>query len=143
MRISDWSSDVCSSDLQARLMDLRCEHFGQGAAGGFLPTGPAGEVDVGIHREAHARQHQFLGAQLIGIQPHRLTQPQPGFDTAVFAGSAAMIQPALYPLAAAVPHRAVVPDIGTASCRERGWQYVENSVVSISIHKKTTTIQIK
>src|SRR3546814_7053001 len=30
MRISDWSSDVCSSDLQRQLMpDEQAEHFGQ------------------------------------------------------------------------------------------------------------------
>src|SRR3546814_12999891 len=27
--------------------------------------------------------------------------------------------------------------IGRASCRERGWQYVENSVVAVSLKKKT------
>src|SRR3546814_13804994 len=33
MRISDWSSDVCSSDLDARQSDSRAEAAGTGAAG--------------------------------------------------------------------------------------------------------------
>ncbi|MNP36683.1 hypothetical protein D3C76_1300880 [compost metagenome] len=60
--------------IESRLMDLRREQFGQRAAGRLLPAGTAGEIDVGIHGETHAGQHQFLREDLLAVEPHRLAQ---------------------------------------------------------------------
>ncbi|MNZ60515.1 hypothetical protein D3C78_785860 [compost metagenome] len=88
-------------------MDLWGEQFSQGAARGFLPTGAAREVDVGIHGKTHPRQHQFLGAKLIGVQAHGLAKAQPGLDAAVFTGRAVVVKQALNPLATDLAVRAV------------------------------------
>ncbi|MNN12627.1 hypothetical protein D3C81_1256240 [compost metagenome] len=96
--------------VQARLVDLRGEQFGQRAAGRLLPAGAAGEVDVGVHREAHAGQHQLLGQQLRAIQTDRLAQTQPGLDAALLARCAVVVDDALDPLAAGVAVRAVGHD---------------------------------
>ncbi|MCY1398331.1 hypothetical protein D9M71_133600 [compost metagenome] len=88
-------------------MDLRGEQFGQRAARGFLPTGAAGEIDIGVHGEAHAGQYQLLGTQLVRVEAHGLAQAQPGFDAAVFTGRTVVVQQALNPLAADLAVRAV------------------------------------
>src|SRR3546814_4468551 len=45
MRISDWSSDVCSSDLR---------HFGDAA-------GIVGDGTIGVERDDHAREREHRG----------------------------------------------------------------------------------
>src|SRR3546814_12946384 len=45
MRISDWSSDVCSSDLPAR------DHLGVAAARTFLGAGGHEQFGVGVRRD--------------------------------------------------------------------------------------------
>src|SRR3546814_18640318 len=75
--MSDWSSDVCSSDL------------------GPLPA-----------QQARRRDH------------HRVRHPQPSDGRGAGARRAAG-----------------VPEIGSASCRERVCQYVEVSVVAVSFTK--------
>src|SRR3546814_16492275 len=53
MRISDWSSDVCSSDLQRRIVR---HHVGRGEAlGEFLGDEAGGEVAGGEARMRHDR----------------------------------------------------------------------------------------
>src|SRR3546814_6538290 len=73
MRISDWSSDVCSSDLQQVLhlgevlteghhLLARCTQFGNGR-GDLADRGVAGEAHA-----VHAQQHAFdavVGARLV------------------------------------------------------------------------------
>src|SRR5690606_22970219 len=103
--------------VQARLVDLRGEQFGQRAAGRLLPGRAAGEVDVSVHGEAHARQHQLLGQHLLALQAYRLGQAQPGFDAARLARRsdarpAVMVEDALNPFAAGVAVRAVGQDRG-------------------------------
>lgn len=93
--------------VEARLVDLRREQFGQRAAGGFLPTGAAGEVDVGVDGETYSGQHQLLGTQLVRVETDRLAKAQPGFDTAIFAGGAVVVEQALNPLAANFPIGAI------------------------------------
>src|SRR3546814_12026004 len=107
MRISDWSSDVCSSDLE---LDLG--HAQKGAA----DTVP-GIVRHAVveHRAAVAAQlDRALGAVLmkaVALQgDHRVGMRQ--------LGHALRIQ------------------IGRASCRERVCQYVSISVVAGSFKKK-------
>src|SRR3546814_4994327 len=48
MRISDWSSDVCTSDLAKRLVDAHCRHM----RGAWQSFGEHGEADVGDDRQA-------------------------------------------------------------------------------------------
>src|SRR3546814_15236602 len=56
MRISDWSSDVCSSDLFERLDAAQREHEG---ARGVRPVGPERAID----REARARMNLARGGE--------------------------------------------------------------------------------
>ena len=96
--------------IQPRLVDGRCEQFGQRAAGCFLPAGPTGKVHVGIHCEAHAGKHQLLRQHLLTVQTHGLGQPQPGFDATLLTRRAIVVDDALNPLAAGVAVRAVGHD---------------------------------
>src|SRR3546814_20906486 len=104
MRISDWSSDVCSSDL------LR------GARPGAPPVRPATGLDQPAlltpaalaRRRARAARHPG-GDRETGVSVFQL-----------------------------VPERDAGPvyEIGRASCRGSGGQYVENSVVAVSLKNK-------
>src|SRR3546814_14376127 len=97
MRISDWSSDVCSSDLQAAGV--------REARAGLAQIGKKPGPD---RRHASRRRHRFALHQL---EKRCWVEPGAGQDE---------------PL-----------EIGRASCRERVWQYGENSVVAGSSKKKT------
>src|SRR3546814_12871540 len=94
MRISDWSSDVCSSDLAAIARD-RAEGFR------LLMATAAPEFYAGAIAEA-------LGFDAIVATRHRRDA----------AGNW---------------------QIGSASCRERVCQYVEISVVAVSLKTKSVT----
>src|SRR3546814_15422212 len=95
MRISDWSSDVCSSDLACRLdrAVLRPAARGRrrGAAADRRQGGAARQVREAVGRRA-------AGGDL--------------------------------------GDRRCRDEIGRASCRERGCQYVWISVVDVSVKKK-------
>src|SRR3546814_14837935 len=119
MRISDWSSDVCSSDLAAggTAADRGAlRHVaGQGA-------GDRGSVRAGVLRDGAAavpaavRRHQ-QAYFATGCQ-YSTDSPQPG--AAVVRGRAAR----------------PVQQLGRASCRERVCQYVWNWVLAVSLKKK-------
>src|SRR3546814_1367373 len=99
MRISDWSSDVCSSDLRKT---LRHQQMGDDL------------VDIQRLDEAlRAQPHLFLAAlRLFGL----------GHDVDRPAGELGR-QPDV--LAAPADCQAqLIVEIGRASCRERVWQYV-------------------
>src|SRR3546814_13812544 len=97
MRISDWSSDVCSSDLQ-HLVGERCTHHEARMAGG------AAEVD-----QAALGQHQ----QALAVREHHLVDLR--LD----------VLPLVVPERADLDLGVEVADeIGRASCRERVCQYV-------------------
>src|SRR3546814_9973113 len=98
MRISDWSSDVCSSDLRPRIED-DCLAVADQRRGGAADAALFVHIFVMLEREgAHLLRHRFqkgaamladdmpLGLQFLEILPHR--------------------------------------QIGRASCRERVCQYV-------------------
>src|SRR3546814_2350581 len=58
MRISDWSSDVCSSDLSGELIRFRCDGDGHGRQNGWAilyldqrPAGAFGNYRLGISRK--------------------------------------------------------------------------------------------
>src|SRR3546814_6064236 len=108
MRISDWSSDVCSSDLERRVNDQQTivrremreqrvlQHFGIG--GRF--------DDPGSRHRAHAVA-EFLQRRI---------------DGGGGGGAFGIVE--------------IATEIGRASCRERVGQYVYISVVAVSLKKK-------
>src|SRR3546814_14246934 len=117
MRISDWSSDVCSSDL-----DGRCgEHGGHVAAG---DTGDASYNHVGT---AGARDRQGRGRRRHG-------EEEAGGLFLMSDGDVIYKTDAL--IAEDIEQYLEV-QIGRASCRERVCQYVWNSVVAVALTKKT------
>src|SRR3546814_17195124 len=107
MRISDWSSDVCSSDLELRVREAelvlhRLEHHGEDHA-------------VHIVEEAHHRQHgngEYGGSSAIGrraLSARQISHPHTPLPRSFVAGSAAIL--------------GLADEIGRASWRERGGQY--------------------
>src|SRR3546814_18740714 len=109
MRISDWSSDVCSSDLIARR---------QRPVGGIATASPS----IGNLRHPH-------WFRLWNI----ITAP-----AAQHGGCLSIARYSLPLLLIAGAYKAP-PDerqIGRASCRERVCQSVSNSVVAVSLKKK-------
>src|SRR3546814_17770977 len=105
MRISDWSSDVCSSDLGAAVPYVHARPDLPVATAPAPTTGPM------------ARRERFDGPAL-PLDWMMLRNP---------AGH-------WYRLGGGATQS------GRASCRERGGQYVEISVVAVSLKKKITTI---
>src|SRR3546814_17557266 len=109
MRISDWSSDVCSSDLLALVVD---------------------------RRHAHGRD------QIVRLATERLRQrPEVGGCWQVYAAN--IVRDAVSPhvlalagLLAQKDRRLPRQEIGRAWCRERVGQYVEISVVAVTLKKK-------
>src|SRR3546814_13979355 len=108
MRISDWSSDVCSSDLPKGAFDF--EEFSSyfpitvictliGAPADTIPSLRSSLEAVGLSASMQREHVPALQAGFIEID---------GFE------------------------------IGRASCRERVCQYVEVSVVAVSLKKKIT-----
>src|SRR3546814_13231810 len=109
MRISDWSSDVCSSDLQ-RLAGcaLRRLNEGEERAVALLPAAPGAEHgEIGGRQEEIALRH----ARVIADAPQVPRRRQ---------GAAVEILVELLPVDIDRP----AIEIGRASCRERVGQYV-------------------
>src|SRR3546814_14035231 len=101
MRISDWSSDVCSSDLRRQLEKLGVE----------VRTGtPVNAIDA--------------DGVLLGDEPIAAR-------TVLWAAGVAASK-----LARALDVPLDRAEIGSASCRERVFQYVESQVGAVSIKKK-------
>src|SRR3546814_13457783 len=104
MRISDWSSDVCSSDLP----EFYAEHDIDRRLGCEVTA-----IDTAA-RQVHLGTGERLdyGALLLatGAEPRRL--PLPGFD-----------RPNVFALRSLADARAII-EIGRASCRERVCKYV-------------------
>src|SRR3546814_14188268 len=130
MRISDWSSDVCSSDLLRRqvvgqVVDDRLA--GRDFQFGDLVIGDVGEV-----------LHQCAERVAVGGDDDALACLQVGGDAFLpigqDAGDGVLQRFRRGDGAARVP-----AEIGRASCRARVWQYVEISVVAVSLKKKKTT----
>src|SRR3546814_18509763 len=101
MRISDWSSDVCSSDLHRRMIDA--EH------------GEAVEGDV-LDEDLEAAMQRFLAA----VELHVL-----GVDVGDHGDGGGQLHEAAVALVRLDHHPvAGAEEIGRASCRERVCQYV-------------------
>src|SRR3546814_5417336 len=78
MRISDWSSDVCSSDLDVELVAVPAAAVHEDAAArggdGQVGLGLAEAADVGGElTDLRAHQAQFLGA-LLGVRAFELAR---------------------------------------------------------------------
>src|SRR3546814_5670509 len=108
MRMSDWSSDVCSSDLSGVVDRRRC-----GDDRDFRP-------DTGVHRPGACRACCGMNARSMRM-------------LLAAAVSLCAVQPALAMTPDSEPldstHQRVLPcmachEIGRAAGRERGWQYV-------------------
>src|SRR3546814_19462679 len=110
MRISDWSSDVCSSDLVDRLLTELSDDIRRQSA------------YVGIER-------QDLNAMAVAIKHGEL------FGTSLANRTIPQTGPSFAPAPSAAP-RGFVATIGRASGRERVCQYVSISVVSVTFKKK-------
>src|SRR3546814_20817111 len=109
MRISDWSSDVCSSDLVER---VRPElHQDGSTVGQRLPERRHGPTVRESDEEGDRRVRRERGATVDRRERH---VAQPEVDREHLAGV----------------------EIGRASCRERVCQYVWISVVAGSLKKQ-------
>src|SRR3546814_9942187 len=71
MRISDWSSDVCSSDLKLGLDPL--ESFFDRGVGGFVPRG-IDDIDLAQRLNAVARHRMGAAIGLIIVLLHRIAK---------------------------------------------------------------------
>src|SRR3546814_15684660 len=106
MRISDWSSDVCSSDLETEDGDILAAFLGQ-----FYDDKPAPRLIL----LSHAVPEAELIAEALSTRAERkveLLVPQRGSK------------------------RKLVEQIGRASCRERVCQYVSISGAAVSVTQK-------
>src|SRR3546814_20907372 len=141
MRISDWSSDVCSSDLLGFSADAERDEAGRLEADDDAlvrllleqEVAPSVASQEECRRYYDANQKRFRTPELFEAS-HILIEPS-GEDAA--AWSAAEIQ--ARSIAAEVGDRAEsFAAIGRASGRDRGWQSVEVWVVAVDL-KKTQT----
>src|SRR3546814_14443227 len=119
MRISDWSSDVCSSDLGTAIVT----HVATGLVGtmAYWRSGQLGD------RATRRIAMILCAATLVGIPVGivintRLSHDGFGLLLGIFAAAIGLL--------VCYRQRQRV-EIGRASCRERGWQYVSNSWVAV------------
>src|SRR3546814_14308956 len=125
MRISDWSSDVCSSDLHA----LSAEKAGCdiSSTDGFECAGHPGEDDIPglilIPAAADKVKIPMLASGGFGDGRGLVAAPSLG-------GQGINIGTPLLP----------TQEIGSASCEERGGQYWSIPVLAVAVKKKTTAL---
>src|SRR3546814_14322394 len=122
MRISDWSSDVCSSDLRkpgiVLVRELRIDEVRNHVlAGAFLPVTDLGDDRV-LQIADGARIDDHLLARL---HPSDLRKDRGGPPGDLFRTDLRKIEP---------------EQIGRASCRESVCQYVSIWVVAVSLKTK-------
>src|SRR3546814_13457140 len=136
MRISDWSSDVCSSDLFSLRWHDSSGPIGDDAKG--LATRAAlealpGCVDVqlgaivgfGMVTSGLRDSTQYVAS----AHPRLFLPNHHDAWLPILGGGAAAYEPQWRAALA-------TPEIGRPSCRERVWQYVEISVVAVALKKK-------
>src|SRR3546814_15503430 len=102
MRISDWSSDVCSSDLAKDEAVKRFEH--EGATYSYTVT------KVGDTRVISGVEERTVKPFTLRVGSHRVRGP---------VGS----QQVRFPPPAVEPLHIETTKTGSASCRARRWQY--------------------
>src|SRR3546814_17771588 len=117
MRISDWSSDVCSSYLEIKIV----------LAGDVLRDLQQNLLDLAhpLAEPLIEAAAQLLRLALQGFGVRLQLRPLLGIGLRRQRGAAL----------------GKVAEIGRASCRERVCQYVEISVVAVSLKKKKKTIK--
>src|SRR3546814_17735031 len=136
MRISDWSSDVCSSDL------AQC--------GGRQPVAErrlGGLCDVALQPRNGIQQPRLIGREAGAGRAAHIDRP--GGGQRRVAQHRVQAESGIVAAAAVAPQRAggvellieVSAEIGRASCRERVCQYVEISVVAVSLKKNKQQIK--
>src|SRR3546814_18788289 len=110
MRISDWSSDVCSSDLD----NSRCYRLSEAER---VAHGDDVVADLQQVRVAQGQSHEVVGRDLDDgdVRP-RVRTDLPTLQAATVAHGDG-------DLVSLLPH-VVVGKLGRASCRERVCQYV-------------------
>src|SRR3546814_14515850 len=109
MRISDWSSDVCSSDLPTLCLAARFDERGRKRLGWRLAA-PQHKLEDGI--EALAFVDRAFDQRFGELERQRGVAAD---QHAVAEQYGAAVRPEL---------EMAAPEIGRASCRERGCQYV-------------------
>src|SRR3546814_15966379 len=130
MRISDWSSDVCSSDLDAPLHPLGL-HLAQPRLGVLQPAahgphGIEGDLRIALRQLADAAAGP---AERPGVD-HRRGRAR--------IGEAAADGDATHTLLRADVEDDDLPN-GMGPGKERGWKYVELSVAAASFKKRNIT----
>src|SRR3546814_15839387 len=121
MRISDWSSDVCSSDLI----------FTHGLVSSQTGWGAATICDAPSLFQPQMRNS--CGSVLFLV--HQLVGADPGHHGAQL-GTRLLDRMSGGPRTGGLQFRLTCAEIGRASCRERVCQYVKISVVAVSLKKK-------
>src|SRR3546814_12938114 len=133
MRISDWSSDVCSSDLLAT---------GSGSPG--TPTGQPSPAAPSVDDRQHDARRVVLRVMdcVNRRDPGRFVEIIAArIEIALIGGEVARtnIQPDTVPRPKIIAgYHVGQPEIGRASCRERVCQYGEISVGAVALQKKKT-----
>src|SRR3546814_15867208 len=126
MRISDWSSDVCSSDL---LAVQRTQHIGTGDA-----------ADQAGNEQAEEERPFDVAVDQVADPRHAGREHLDDMDTCR-GGRRRHAHPRDEQRVADVPEshadRAVAEQIGRAACRDRVCPYVRISVVAVSSKTKT------
>src|SRR3546814_12187216 len=112
MRISDWSSDVCSSDLNAVLTLTARKHL-ENALVNALRIAPYQATGI-LARHDNFHELDYLAS------------PLPGTKALICEAHG--------------PKTATAHQIGRASCRERVCQYVSFSVIADSLKKRSRSI---
>src|SRR3546814_13249612 len=128
MRISDWSSDVCSSDLSGGVARRVQLHLRPGQHG----VDEAGEhrADAGGEVVAEAEGWVLVHVGALGeLELHGVDAVR---GTPMAAGDVAALEAAVGGVAVAERLGA----IGRASCRERGCQYAWIAGVAVALTKK-------
>src|SRR3546814_14599714 len=113
MRISDWSSDVCSSDLEdARQVEIA------------VGSDPAEAVVIDRADRGGGKAQQEAVESEVVKQPPQLRRRLVGIGAAEVGATAEVLERASVVQRAAALAQADPPEVGRASCRERVWQYV-------------------
>src|SRR3546814_18108011 len=132
MRISDWSSDVCSSDLAEGRFLLREHHcFEIAEAGPTICLWPAGAgiAIVGLQPLPAAAERQILffrqtAACLDPIFGGMTCQPAVRLGAILFKRLGHAVASNVATMRSSKQCRGPASEIGRASCRERGGQNV-------------------